>query len=143
MGIDVVTWRARIGLFHAYHPVKVKWRNDFHHAEAPKWGVGEVMNSTPIILQGFLAVVSLSLILEHTFRRTVPCLKRRGGKLHCPKLKKFGASSIIHEGTGCVLDSASMCVKVATVVLTLLLIAGDVERNPGPEINEGMCSIFI
>ena len=37
-----------------------------------------------------------------------------------------------------------MCLKVyRTVTLALLLIAGDVESNPGPETNEGMCSSFF
>ena len=38
----------------------------------------------------------------------------------------------------------TMCLKVySTVRLALLLTAGDVESNPGPETNEGMCSSFF
>lgn len=147
MGIDIITWRVRIGLFQIYHPVRVKWRSDFHRPGAIRWGVGEVMNSTPMVLQGCLAVVALSLILEHTFQSRAAFPKQSGGcgKLHCPKLNKFGACSVMRVigETGCVLGSTSVCVKVATVVLALLLMAGDVERNPGPETNEGTCSIFF
>ena len=102
------------------------------------------MNGTPMVLQGCLAVVALSLILEHTFRSRAAFLKKSGGcgKLRCPKLNKFGIMRVIGE-TGCVLGSTSVCVKVAAVVLALLLMAGDVERNPGPETEEGTCSIFF
>ena len=107
------------------------------------------MNSTPMVLQGCLAVVALSLILEHTFRSRAAFLKKSGGcgKLCCPKLNKFGACSIMHVigEKGCVLGSTSVCMKVAAVVLALLLMAGDVERNPGPETKKGACrpSIFF
>ena len=106
------------------------------------------MKSTPMVLQGCLAVVALSLILEHTFRLSRAAFPKKSGgcgKLRCPKLNKFGACSIMHVigETGCVLSSTSVCVKVAAVVLALLLMAGDVERNPGPETKEGTCSIFF
>ena len=105
------------------------------------------MNSTPMVLQGCLAVVALSLILEHTFRSRAAFPKKSGGcgKLHCPKLNKFGACSIIRVigEKGCVLGSTSACMKAAAVVLALLLMAGDVERNPGPETREGTCCIFF
>ena len=55
------------------------------------------MNGTPMVLQGCLAVVALSLILEHTFRSRAAFLKKSGrcGKLRYPKLNKFGACSIM------------------------------------------------
>ena len=52
MGVDVATWRARIGLNYyrhsryTYRPLPVQWR-------AARWGVEEVMNSTPSLLQGW------------------------------------------------------------------------------------------
>jgi len=69
MGIDLATWRARIGLNY-YHQCRyacrslpVLWRR------ATRWGVGEVVSSTPLVLQGCIAVVSLSLILEYAFHK--------------------------------------------------------------------------
>ena len=112
MGIDVAMWRAGIGLnyYHqsryACRPLSVKWR-------AARWGMGEVMNSTPLLLQGCMAVVSLSLILGHTFRR-----------------RPIGMAD-----TGVI--GVCLLLGVCAVVLALLLMAGDVERNPGPTGKEG------
>ena len=86
MGIDLATWRTRIGLNYcrqsrnACRPLPVQWR-------AARWGVGEVMNSTPLLLQGCVAVVSLSLILGYTFRR------RPIGRCGCGRPKLRAASA--------------------------------------------------
>ena len=129
MGIDVATWRARIGLNYclqsryACRPLPVQWR-------AARLGVGEVMNSTPLLLQGYMAVVSLSLILGYTFRGR-PIGRCGCGKLCRPKLR--GGSILSAEVRG----MADMGNIVCAVVLALLLMAGDVERNPGPTGKEG------
>ena len=47
---------------------------------AARLGLGEVMNSTPLLLHGCMAVVSLSLILGYTFRR------RPIGRCGCDKV---------------------------------------------------------
>ena len=85
MGIDVATWRARIGLNYcrqsryACRPLPVQWT-------AARWGVGEVMNSTPLLLQGCMAVVSLTLVLGYMFRRR-PIGRCGFGKVCRPKLR--------------------------------------------------------
>ena len=135
-------WRARIGLFHANCPGKSRRRNYFYQPSAARWGVDEVMNRTPVLLQGCLAVVSLSLFLEYVFRGRVGRLKGRGdcGKVRCPKLKNFEVGSRMSAmiGVGTIVICAAICVRVSTVVLALLLMAGDVERNPGPGTRKGM-----
>ena len=89
------------------------------------------MNSTPLLLQGCMAVVSLSLILGYTFRGRP--IKRCGcGKVCRPKLRGGSVSSAeVRE----MADTGNL--GVCAVVLALLLIAGDVERNPGPTGKEG------
>ena len=119
MGIDLATWRARIGLnyYHqcryACRPLPVQWR-------AARWGVGEVVNSTPLVFQGCMAVVSLSLILEYAFHKWGGCPKGRGGcgKVRCPKL---GGGST-HSGMASVGNGVCLLRQVCAVVLSVLLI---------------------
>ena len=106
------------------------------------------MNSTPVILQSCLAVVSLSLILEYAFgmRAVRPKVRSGCGKVRCPKVKSLRVGSTIRAmigEAGSVVGGAAVCVKVATVVLALLLMAGDIERNPGPETKEGMYGLKL
>ena len=141
MGIDVATWRARIGLNYcrqsqyACRPLPVQWR-------AARWGVGEVMNSTPLLLQGCMAVVSLSLIPGYTFRRR-PIRRCGCGKVCRPKLR--GGSVLSAEVRGIVdtgIIGVCLLLGACAVVLALLLMAGDVERNPGPTGKEGSYSCY-
>ena len=138
MGIDLVAWRARTGLNYyrqsryACRPLPVQWR-------AARWGVGEVMNSTPLLLQGCMAIVSLSLILGYTFRRR-PNRRCGCGKVSSPGKLKAGGSVPNAEVRGVVDTSVigeCLLLGVCAVVLALLLMAGDVERNPGPTGKEG------
>ena len=137
MGVDVATWRARIGLNYyrqsryPCRPLLVQWR-------AARWGVGEVMNSTPLLLQGCMALVSLSLILGYTFRRC-PIRRCGCGKVCRPKLRGGSVPSREVRGmtnTGTI--GVCLLLRVFAVVLVLLLMAGDVERNPGPTGKEGI-----
>ena len=64
MGIDLATWRARIGLNY-YHQCRYACRSLPAQWRAARWGVGEVENSTPIVFQGCMAVTSLPLVLEY------------------------------------------------------------------------------
>ena len=141
MGIDHATWRARIGLNqcrYGYRPLPVQWR-------AARWGVEEVVNSTPLVLQGCMAVVSLSLILEYAFRRWGGCPKGSGGcgKVRCPKFGGGSVSSVEARGMVGVGSWVCLLLRVCAVVLSLLLMAGDVERNPGPTGKEGMVTCLI
>ena len=95
------------------------------------------MNSTPLLLQGCMAVVSLSLILGYTFRG------RRIGRCGCGKVcrPKLGGGSVPSAEVRGIADTGiigvCLLLGVCAVVLALLLMAGDVERNPGPPGKEG------
>ena len=137
MGIDVATWRARIGLNYyrhsryTYRPLPVQWR-------AARWGVEEVMNSTPSLLQGCMAIVSLSLVLGYSFRGR-PIWRSGCGKVCCPKLRSGSVPSAEVRGMADTeFVGVYLMLGVCAVVLVLLLIAGDVERNPGPTVKEGI-----
>ena len=89
MGIDLATWRARIGLnyYHMCHPLQTRWRSSGGRLYQPgvaSWGVGEVMNDTPLVLNGCMTVVALSLILQYVVHSWSK-LKGRGGggKVRC------------------------------------------------------------
>ena len=132
MGIDVATWRARIGLNYCLQS-RYACRSLPVQLRAARWQVGEVMKSTPLLLLGCMAVVSLSLILGYTLRR------RPIGRCGCrPKLRGGSVPSAEVRGmadTGII--GVCLLLEVCAVVLALLLMAGDVERNPGPTGKEG------
>ena len=138
MGIDVATWRARIGLNYCRQS-RYPCRSLSVQRKAARWGVGEVMNSTPLLLQGCMAVVFLSLILGYTFRGRP--IGRCGCDMVRPKLRGCSVPSTEVSGmadTGTV--GVCLLLGVCAVVLALLLMAGDVERNPGPTGKEGSYS---
>ena len=134
MGIDLATWRARIGLnyYHMCRPLQTRWRNTggwLYQPGVSSWGVGEVMNDTPLVLKGCLTVVALSLMLQYVVHSWSKLRGRGGGgKVRC----HWQRTTSQVRGTA---DGAWMMLLRATVVLIplLLVIAGDVETNPGPE----------
>ena len=135
MGIDLATWRARIGLnyYHKCRPLQTRWRGSGGRLYQPgvaSWGVGEVMNDTSLVLKGCMAVITLSLILDCLVH---PWFKGRGrcGKLRCHWQE---ATSQVR---GTVDGGRILLLRAIVVVISLLLvIAGDVETNPGPEGND-------
>jgi len=136
MGIDLATWRARIGLnyYHACRPLQTRWRRSGGQLYQPgvaRWGVGKITTDTPLVLKGCITVIALSLILQY-IAHTWPKWKGRGGggKLHC---HWSGTTSLVR---GIVGGGVTLLLKVFVVVILLLLImAGDVELNPGPDGN--------
>ena len=134
MGIDLATWRARIGLsyYHMCRPLQTGWRSSGGRLYQPgvaSWGVGEVMNDTPLVLKGCMTVVALSLILQYVVHSWSKVKGRGGGgKMHCHWRESTS------RVTGTVDGGGTLLLRVAAVVILLLLvIAGDVEMNPGPE----------
>ena len=133
MGIDLATWRARIGLnyYHKCRSLQTRLRRSGGQLNQPgmaSWEVGEVMNDTTLVLKGCMTVVALTLILQYV---VCSCSKLRGrsggGKVHC---HWWGSTSQV-RGTA---DVARILQLTAVVVIPLLLvIAGDIETNPGPE----------
>ena len=87
------------------------------------------MNDIPLVFKGCLTVISLSLILQYVVR-TWPMLRSWGGssKVHsrCRQATPRLNRTVI-----------SLLLKAFVVVGLLLVIAGDVEQNPGPPKMKG------
>ena len=136
MGIDLATWRARIGLncYHMRCPLQTRWRSSGGQLYQPgvaSWGVGEVMNGTPLVLKGCMTVVALSLILQYVVHSWSKVKGRSGGGKVCCH---WQGSTFQAKGT--VDGGGTLLLRAIVIVLPLLLvIAGDVELNPGPEGN--------
>ena len=131
MGIDLATWRARIGLnyCHMCRPLQTRWRSSGGWVYQPgvaSWGVGEVMNDTSLLLKGCMTVVALSLILQYVVHSWSKLKgKGGGGKVHCHWRESTSQVKKTVDGGGTLL--------LRPIVIPLLLvIAGDVETNPGP-----------
>ena len=135
MGIDLSTWRACIGLnyYHMCRPLQTRWRSSGGQLYQPgvaSWGVGEVMNNTPLVLKGCMTVIALTLILQYVYMvHSGFKLKGRvvSGKVHCHLQGSTSQVRGIVDGGGTLLLRA-----IVVVIPLLLVIAGDVETNPGP-----------
>ena len=133
MGIDLATWRARIGLnyFHMCRPLQTRWRSSGGRLYQPgvaSWGVGEVMNDTPLVLKGCMTVVALSLILQYVVHSwSKPKGRGGGGKVRSHWQGSTSRVKGFLDGGGPLLLRA-----IVVVIPLLLVIAGDVETNPGP-----------
>ena len=138
MGIDLITWRTRIGLnyYNACRHFQTRWRRNAGQLYQPKvvtWEVGEVMNDTSVVLKGCMTVFAVSLILQYIVHGWFR-LKGRdsSGKLCC----HWWGSTFNVKGT--VNSGGTKLLRVMVVVMPLLLVmAGDVETNPGPHKKEG------
>ena len=129
MGIDLITWRTRIGLnyYNACRPLQTSCRIRVYH---PKVGVEEVMNNTSLVLKGFALSLMLHCIIRGWFR-----LKGRGGsgKIRC---HWWGSTFNVKETVS---SGGIKLLRVVVVVMSLLLVmAGDMETNPGPRKKEGI-----
>ena len=84
-----------------------------------------------------MAVVYLSLILGYTFRGR-PIGRCGCGKVCRPKLRSGSdPSAEVRRMADTGIIGVCLLLGVCAVVLALLLMAGDVERNPGPTGKEG------
>ena len=89
MGIDLATWRARIGLnyYHMCRPLQTRWRSSVGRLYQPgvaSGGVGDITKGTPLMLKGCMTVVTLSLMLQYVVHFWSKRLNRRSGdgKVH-------------------------------------------------------------
>ena len=86
------------------------------------------MNETPLVLKGCMTVFALSLILQYVVHSWSK-LKGSGGG---GKVRCHWQRSTFHMG-GTVNSGRILLLRAIVVVISLLLvIAGDVEMNPGP-----------
>ena len=136
MGIDLATWRARIGLnyYHTCRPLQTRWRSSgqVFQPGVASLGVGEVMNDTPLLLKDCVMVVALSLMLQYVHFSSRQNGRGGGGKVHC---HWRGTTSQVRDAVD---GGGMLLLRVIVVVIPLLLvIAGDVEINPGPPKREG------
>ena len=134
MGIDLGTWRARIGLnyYHMCRPLQTRWRSNGSQLYQPgvdSWGVREVMNDTPLVLKASMTVVALSLILLYiVYSWSKLKGKNGGGKVRCYwQGFTFQAKGTMKGGVAWLLRA------IVVMIPLLLVIAGDVELNPGPQ----------
>ena len=146
MGIDLATWRARIGLnyYHMCRPLQTRWRSSGGRLYQPgvaSWGVGEVMNDIPLVLKGCMTVVALSLILQYLVHSWSK-LKGRGGggKVRCHWRESIcqmkAKMHCVHGGT-------LLLIVIVVMIPLLLVMAGDVETNPGPPKRKGRCCLYV
>ena len=133
MGIDLATWRARIGLnyYHMCRPLQTRWRSSggwLYQPGVASWGVGEVMNDSPLVLKGCITVVALSMVLQYVVHfRSKLRGRGGGGKVRCHWRESTSQVKRILDGGGTLLLRA-----IVVIIPLLLVIAGDVETNPGP-----------
>ena len=87
------------------------------------------MNDTPLVLKGCMTVVALSLILQYVVHSWSKLKVRGGGgKVRCQWWRTTFQVRRTLDGGGTLLVRA-----IVVVISLLLVIAGDVETNPGPE----------
>ena len=93
------------------------------------------MNETSFVLKGCMTVVALSLILQYVVHAWSKQKGRGGsGKVRCRWRETiFRVRGIMDGGGGTLLLRA-----IVVVIPLLLVIAGDVETNPGPGGNVGL-----
>ena len=94
------------------------------------------MSNTPMVLKGCMMVVALSLALQYVHLSSRKNGKGGRDKVHC---HWRGATSQVRN----TVDGGGMLLLRAIVVVIplLLVIAGDVETNPGPPKREGTDNI--
>ena len=89
------------------------------------------MNDTSLVLKGCMTVVALSMILQYVVHSWSKLRGRSGGgKVRCHWRVSTSQVKTILDGGGTLLLRA-----IVVVIPLLLVIAGDVETNPGPEGN--------
>ena len=95
------------------------------------------MNDTPQVLKGCMTVVALSLILQYVVHSWSK-LKGRdgGGKVRCQWRESTSQMKVTVNSGGTLLLRAIM-------IPLLLVIAGDVETNPGPGGNSVCLCVHI
>ena len=118
--------------YHMCRPLQTRWKSSGGRLYQPgvaSWGVGEVMNDTPMILKGCMIIVALSLILQYVVHsQSVLNGRGRGGKVRCNW--RWSTSQLRGAADG----GGTLLLRAFVVVISLLLVmAGDVETNPGPK----------
>ena len=86
------------------------------------------MNDTPLVFKGCMTLIALSLILQYVVHSWSKLRGRGGGgKVHCHWRGTTSQVRSTADGVWMMLLRA-----IVVVIPLLLVIAGDVETNPGP-----------
>ena len=129
MGIDLTTWRARIGLncYHMCRPLQTRWRSSVCQPEMASWGVGEVMNDTPLVFKSCMTVIALSLILQYVIHSWSKLKGRgRGGKVRCYWRGSTSQVKRILDGGG------TLLLRAIVVIIPLLLVIASTTVSASP-----------
>ena len=122
MGINTEQWRARIGTYNGGRGHRVCRAHQNHYVNSVSWTTGEIMSTIPLCIQHGVGFLSLWIILCF-----LGLWLNKFQSFHCK-------SNYCKNIRGSV--SIRMCISLmtaASVLLHFLLImAGDVELNPGP-----------
>ena len=143
MGIDIEQWRARIGTYNGGRVCRT--RNKIYsssHASstaAVTWATGEIINTVPLPVHAGIAFVSLWMVLGYLSQ----CHWWKKVKSTHPTKLTQGSLYEWNKNTTATVSRSTVCVSMvftAAILLyslaLLLIMAGDVELNPGPGIGE-------
>ena len=142
MGIDTEQWRARIGTYNGGRrcrtPSGSYQRLPVSHAVT--WTTRDIIQTTPLPVQAGIALVSLWMVLC-----SLHCLWKKIESSQSTKIVQ-GCSFYRKKDTMFITVCVSL-LAAATVIFHslafLLIMAGDVELNPGPEMGAfGLCTIL-
>ena len=135
MGIDTETWRARIGLYHgasvARHIKKHKVQAE--QVRCAEQFVWQMVNGAPSPCQFGLATLILLICLRCSLDKQPRIQDRCRVSIRvclCTVMEVFFTVAVDFK-------NAIAAVYKQCIVRLLLLLCGDVERNPGPTLSEG------
>ena len=137
--IELELWRARIGLYHAASACRRSRRlknssQSLRLSTTTKWGSKEAVDDIPFALRSCIAGVSLLLVVQ--------CILTFLKKQHIRKALSSFVEGSYRVVKAVLTSGVPLLLKVCVVVIPLLLLlAGDVERNPGP--TEGTTGIIF
>ena len=119
MPVDVQTWRVRVGTYNAAR--LSAFRSRYGHPKSMRGTKLNVAGGCDTVLIGLMMVLSL---LHDLFRRRLEFVHTIG--VRCGGSKRV--SPLKMDACG----AAVLLLVLAMALCLLLLLAGDVERNPGP-----------
>ena len=137
--IELELWRARIGLYHAASGCRrsrrLKNSSQSHRlSTTTKWGSKEAVDDIPFALRSCIAGVSLLLVVQ--------CILTFLKKQYIRKALSSFVEGSYRVVKAVLTSGVPLLLKVCVVMIPLLLLlAGDVERNPGP--TEGTTGTYV
>ena len=134
MGIDTEQWRARIGTYNGGRGRRVR-RALYQSCNAVSWTTGEILSTAPLFVQQGIACVSLWIFLLSLSRWWTRVRSSFSAKLNREGFNHHKISRATVSVTLCITLVMTAAVLLYSLAL-ILIMAGDVELNPGPGIGE-------